>query len=212
MKIQKQKWHKDYNFIYDIEPLIFNYPHGVFTGSFSEGITTYQLSFEDVCTFLGHVCLCGAGGYKIVQHAINQLSDSEVLERDQFMLQSSHDHTISDVAAFILGCPRRNDPKKNRYSIKPESTLERRVYRYKIGYEPSHKAVEILYHKHLIIGNDKMDELWKIEKALDTQPESVSENNKITYRNAMIKMVRNVLFDKVQGLFEIKEIAYNTLK
>ena len=208
MKNQKQKWHIYYHFIYDVKPLIFHYPHGVLTGSFSEGVTTYLLSFDDVCAFLGHVCLCGAGGYRIAQLAIDQLSDGVILEKDRFIIQSSHDHTISDVIAFILGCSRRNDPIKNRYFVKQDTLLERREYRYIIGYEPSHKAVEIIYRKHLIVGNKTMDELWEIEKALDTQPESVSEKEKTIFRNTMIEMVRKVLLDEIPDLFEITRTSY----
>lgn len=215
MKNQKQKWHKDYNFIYDVEPLRFAYPHGVFTGSFRENITTCHLSFVDICAFLGHVCLCGAGGYRIAQQAIDKLSNGVILEKDRFIIQSSHDHTISDVVAFILGCSRRNDPKKNRYFIKPDTTLDRRVYRYIIEYEPTHKAIEIIYRKHLLVGNEKMDDLWKIEKALDAQPESVSEQEKTIFRISMIEMVRNVLFDEIPDLFEITRTfnasAYTTI-
>jgi len=67
----------------------------------------------DVCNYLGHVCLCGAAGYKISEIAINMFKKpEETLEKGDFILISSRDHTISDVISFVLGCSRRNDPEK----------------------------------------------------------------------------------------------------
>ncbi|MBN2017783.1 MAG: hypothetical protein JW794_06640 [Candidatus Cloacimonetes bacterium] len=202
-------WHPDYDFVDEVEPIKLSYPHAVFTGSFKQGISSYSLSFRNVSSFLGHICLCGAGGYRITQLALEYINtDHTPLEKDRFTLISSKDNTISDVIAFILGCPRRNDSQKNQYFIDETIETKRREYIYRIEYHPLKKAVQILYRKHLLVGNEYMDELWEIEKALDKKPESVSKKDKIIYRTAMIKMVRNVLFDEVPGLFEVKEISY----
>jgi len=42
----------------------------------------------------------------------------------------------------------------------------RREYHYQIAYPSNQKAVEIIYKKHLLVGNEHMDALWEIEKAL----------------------------------------------
>ncbi len=209
MRNFNSQWHLNYSFISDIPPIVLHYPHGVFTGSYKQGISSCTLHFNDVCTYLGHVCLCGAGGYRIAQIALEHFaSDNTPPEKDKFTLIGSKDNTITDVVAFILGCARRNDPKKNQYFINESIEAERREYFYQIAYHQSKKALQILYRKHLLVGNEYMDVLWEIEKALDKKPESVSENDKVTYRNTMIKMVRKVLLDEVPGLFELKEIAY----
>ena len=209
MKNIYSQWHSNYDFIYEIPPLILSYPHGIFTGSFKPGISSYELHFEDVCSFLGHVCLCGAGGYKIAQLALENLKkDDPILEKDKFSLISSRDHTISDVVAFILGCSRRNDLQKNQYFIDESIKANKREYHYQIAYHPNKKAVQIIYRKHLLIGNEQMDRLWKIELALDKDPGSVSDKDKKLYQNAMVSIVKDVLFDRVPGLFEVKEISY----
>ncbi len=209
MKNKNSQWHSNYDFIYEIPPLILSYPHGVFTGSFKPGVSFYKLHFEDVCSFLGHVCLCGAGGYKIAQLAMENLKkDSPILEKDMFTLVSSRDHTVSDVVAFILGCSRRNDLQKNQYFIDESIEANKREYHYHIAYPPNKKAVEIIYRKHLLIGNEQMDRLWKIELALAKKPNSVTESDKKLYQDTMVSIVKDVLFDRVPGLFEVKEISY----
>ena len=209
MKNRNSQWHSNYDFIYEIPPLVLSYPHGVFTGSFKPGISSYELCFEDVCSFLGHVCLCGAGGYKLVQLALENLNnDSPILEKDKFTLISSRDHTISDVVAFILGCSRGKDKQKNQYFIDENIKANRREYYYQIAYPSNQKAVEIIYRKHLLVGNEHMDVLWEIEKALNKKPESVSDQDKKLYQNAMVTMVKDVLFDRKPGLFEVQKIFY----
>ena len=209
MKNINSQWHSNYDFIYEIPSLILSYPHGIFTGSFKPGVSFYKLRFEDVCSFLGHVCLCGAGGYKIAQLALENLKkDSSILEKDKFSLISSRDHTISDVVAFILGCSRRNDLQKNQYFIDDNIKANKREYHYQIAYPSIKKAVEIIYKKHLLVGNERMDVLWEIEKALDKKPETVSDQDKKLYQNAMVTMVKDVLFDRKPGLFEVQSISY----
>ncbi len=210
MKNKNSQWHSNYDFIYEILPLILSYPHGVFTGSFKPGVSFYKLHFEDVCSFLGHVCLCGAGGYKIAQLAMENLKkDSPILEKDKFTIISSKDHTIGDVVAIILGCSRRNDLQKNKYLIDDSIKANKREYHYHIAYHPNKKAVQIIYRKHLLIGNEQMDKLWQIELALDKDPHSITESNKKLYHDAMIDLVKDVLLDRKPGLFEMQSIPYS---
>ena len=68
MKKRNSQWHSNYDFIYEIPPLILSYPHGVFTDSFKPDVSSYELHFKDVCSFLEHVCLCRAGGSQIAYH------------------------------------------------------------------------------------------------------------------------------------------------
>lgn len=106
-------WNKKFDFIYDIPPIFFHYYHGVLAGSYQPGQETAEVSFNDVSSLLGHVCLCGAGGYRISQIAVNLMKGNEkTLEKGEFTLVSSRDHTVSDVIAYVLGCSRRNDPEK----------------------------------------------------------------------------------------------------
>ena len=209
MKNINSQWHSNYDFIYEIPSLILSYPHGIFTGSFKPGVSFYKLRFEDVCSFLGHVCLCGAGGYKIAQLALENLKkDSSILEKDKFSLISSRDHTISDVVAFILGCSRRNDLQKNQYFIDDNIKANKREYHYQIAYHPNKKAVHIIYRKHLLIGNELMDRLWQIEIALDKEPNSVTGSDKKLYQDTMVSIVKDVLLDRKPGLFEVQSISY----
>jgi len=213
MKNRNSKWHSNYDFIFEVPPLILSYPHGVFTESFKSGISFYELRFEDVCSFLGHVCLCGAGGYKIAQLALENLKyEDTILEKDKFTLVSSKDNTISDVIAFILGCSRRKDTQKNQYFIDESTELNKREYMYQIAYPPNQKAVEIIYKKHLIVGNEHMDVLWEIEKALDKKPGTVSVQDKNLYQNTMVSMVKDVVFDRVPGLFDVRDISNKFFK
>ena len=213
MKNINSQWHSNYDFIYDIPPLVLSYPHGIFTGSFKPGVSFYELRFKDVCSFLGHVCLCGAGGYRIAQLALENLKkDSPILEKDMFTLISSRDHTISDVVAFILGCSRRNDLRKSQYFIDDNIKANKREYHYQIAYHPNKKAVHIIYRKHLLIGNELMDRLWQVELALDKEPHSVTESDKKLYKDTMVSIVKDVLFDRLPGLFEVRDISYPTFK
>ena len=209
MKNINSQWHSNYDFIYEISPLVLSYPHGVFTGSFKPDISFYELNFTDVCSYLGHVCLCGAGGYKIAQLALENLKkDGPILEKDKFSLISSRDHTISDVVAFILGCSRRNDLQKNQYFIDESIKANKREYHYQIAYHPNKKAVHIIYRKHFLIVNEQMDRLWQVELALDNDPHSVSEADRKMYQDTMITMVKDVLWDRKPGLFEVQNISY----
>ena len=210
MKNINSQWHSNYDFIYEIPPLILSYPHGIFTGSFKPGVSFYELRFTDVCSFLGHVCLCGAGGYKIAQLALENLKKGDpILEKDKFTLVSSRDHTISDVVAFILGCSRRNDLQRNQYFIDDSIKANKREYHNQIAYHPNKKAVQIIYRKHLLIGNEQMDKLWQIELALDKEPNSVSESDKKLYRDTMVSIVKDVLLDRKSDLFEVQSIPYS---
>ena len=205
-----ESWNEKYDFIYDIKPIIFHYDHGILAGSYPHNQETTEVQFNDVCNYLGHVCLCGAGGYKISEIAINSLKKpEETLEKGDFILISSRDHTISDVVSFVLGCSRRNDPEKNQYFIDPNIEAPKREYHYYIGYHPQEKAVHIIYRKHLLIGNELMDRLWKVELAYEENPASVNQTDLELYQNTMFNMVKDVLLDQNKGLFDVKLIDYD---
>ena len=203
-------WNEKYDYIYDIQPIVFHYDHGVLAGSYPQDQETTEVEFNDVCNYLGHVCLCGAGGYKISEIAINSLKKSEeTLEKGDFILVSSRDHTISDVISFVLGCSRRNDPEKNQYFIDPDIEAPKREYHYYIGYHLQEKAVHIIYRKHLLIGNELMDRLWKVELAYEENPTSVNQTDIELYQNTMFNMVKDVLLDQKKGLFDVELIDYD---
>ena len=203
-------WNKKYDFIYDIPPILFHFHHGILAGSYPPNQETIEVSFNDVSCFLGHVCLCGAGGYHISQIATDLIKRTgEPLEREGFTLISSRDHTVSDVIAYVLGCSRRNNPEKNYYFIDETINAPKRVYHYYIGYHPQKKAVHIVYNKHLLIGNELMDRLWKVELAFDKNPHSVNQADIELYQDTMEDIVKEVLLDQKKGLFEVKPIEYD---
>lgn len=206
----ESRWNEKYDFIYDIPPIIFHYYHGILAGSYPSGQETAEISFNDVSCFLGHVCLCGAGGYRVSQIATDLImGDGEPLEREGFTFISSRDHTVSDVIAYVLGCSRRNDPEQNHYFIDETIKAPKRVYHYYIGYHQQKKAVHIVYNKYLLIGNELMDSLWKVELAFDKDPASVDKDDVKLYQDTMEDVVEDVLLDQKKGLFEIRPIEYD---
>lgn len=202
-------WNEKYDFIYDLQPITFHYDHGIIAGSYPSNHETTQISFDDVSHYLGHVCLCGAGGYKISETAINTLTESgENLERGDFILISSRDHTVSDVIAYVLGCSRRNDLLKNQYFIDSSIEAPKREYHYYIGYPLQNKAVHILYRKHLLIGNELMDRLWKVELVYEEDSSTVSSEDIKLYQDTMYQMIQDVLLNQKDGLFTVETINY----
>ena len=202
-------WNEKYDFIYNMQPIIFHYDHGVLAGSYLQNRETTEVRFNDVCNYMGHVCLCGAGGYKISELAVNSLKKpEEILEKGDFILISSRDHTVSDVISFVLGCTRRNDPEKSQYFIDSEIKAPKREYHYFIGYPPGKKAVHIIYRKHLLIGNELMDRLWKVELAYEKDPASVNKSDLELYRNTIFTVVKDVLSNQKEGLFDVELIDY----
>lgn len=203
-------WNSKYNFIHDIPPILFQCHHGVFAGSYPANQETIEVSFHDVSIFLGHVCLCGAGGYRISQIAIDLIKGpKKALEREEFSIVSSRDHTVSDVIVYVLGCSRRNEPERNQYFIADTIKTPKREYHYYIAYHPTRKAVHITYRKHLLIGNEQMDRLWKVEVAHDNDPASVTQSDIKLYQDTMEAMVKDVLLGDKKGLFEAKSIEYD---
>lgn len=203
-------WNEKYNFIYDIQPIIFHYDHGIIAGSYPQNQETAEIKFNDVCNYLGHVCLCGAGGYKISEIAVNSLKKpEETLEKGDFILISSRDHTVSDVISFVLGCSRRNDPEKNQYFIDMKIEAPKREYHYFIGYPPQEKAVHIIYRKHLLLGNELMNRLWKVELAYEEDPASVNQADLELYQNTIFTVVKDVLSNQKKGLFDVELIDYD---
>lgn len=206
----ESRWNQKYDFIYNVPAIRFHYDHGVIAGSYVPGQETTEVRFSDVSSYLGHVCLCGAGGYRVSQLAENLLKeDRRSLEKGDFTLISSRDHTVSDVIAFVLGCTRRNDPEKNQYFIDETIEVPKREYHYFIGYHPQKRAVHVVYRKHLLIGNEQMDRLWKIELAYDQNPADVDPSDMKLYRETMVDMVNEVLLGQMEGLFEAKLIDYD---
>ncbi len=207
------RWHENHSYVTDVPPIVFHDDHGVLAGSYPDGVVTVAVEFDDVCAQLGHVCLCGAGGFRIAGSITESLrSDGPPLERGDFILISGRDHTVSEVVAFVLGCTRRAAPEHSQYFIDDSITAPRREYRYYIGTVAARRAVHVLYRKHLLIGHDKMDELWKIEQAFDRDPNSVSAEDVDRYRKAMRCMVRDVLFDRVLGLITVEPVSYEVFQ
>ena len=203
------RWNPKYDDLAALPPIVFHYDHGVLADSYPEGVETLALRYEDVCAQLGHVCLCGAGGYRIAGLAEAALrAGSALLERGDFVLISSRDHTVSDVIAFVLGCTRRSDPENSQYFIDDTITPPRREYHYYIAYPPTKSAVQVIYRKHLLIGHEEMDHLWDIELAYERDPDSITPGEKHGYQAAMEQMVRDVLFDKVPGLITVAPVDY----
>jgi hypothetical protein len=206
----ESRWNSKYDFIYNIPAITFHYDHGVIAGSYAPGQETTEVRFDDVSSYLGHVCLCGAGGYRISQIVVDMMKDDNaVLEKGDFTLISSRDHTISDVIAYVFGCTRRHEHEKNQYFIDETIETPRREYHYYIGYFPQKKAVHLIYRKHLLIGSEQMDRLWKIELAYDQDPMSVSPSDMELYRDTMVDMVKEVLTGQKEGLFEAQLIDYD---
>jgi hypothetical protein len=210
-KIENEsRWNQKYDFIYDIPAITFHYDHGVLAGSYALGLETTEVRFSDVSSYLGHVCLCGAGGYRISQIAVNLLKgDEKFLEKGDFTLISSRDHTVSDVIAFVLGCIRRHNPEKNQYFIDETIEAPRREYHYYVGYHPQKMAVHIIYRKHLLIGNEQMDRLWKVELAYDQNLATVNQSDLKLYQDTMVDMVKEVLTGQKEGLFDAKLLDYD---
>jgi len=203
------RWHPNYAYLAGLPPVTFHYDHGVLAGSYPEGVETVTVGFEDVCAQLGHVCLCGAGGFKIAAKAVAALRGAgPPLERGEFILISSHDHTVSDVIAFVLGCPRRRDAARSQYFVDATLKPPRREYHYYIGYRPARTAVHVVYRKHLLTGHAEMDRLWQIELAFERDPQTVSAADIARYRRAMAKTVADVLFERVPGLISVEAIPY----
>ncbi|MCK4715726.1 MAG: hypothetical protein KAT54_02885, partial [Candidatus Marinimicrobia bacterium] len=84
-----------------------------------------------------------------------------------------------------------------------------REYHYFIGYHPQKKAVHITYRKHLLIGNELMDRLWKVELAYEENPASVNQADLELYQNTMFNVVKDVLLDQKNGLFGVELIDYD---
>lgn len=205
----KNIWNDKFDFIYNIPPIVFHYYHGILSGSYPSKKETIEIHFEDVCKYLGHICLCGAGGYKISEIAINSLNNTDsFLERGEFLFITSKENTVSDVVAYILGCTRRESTERNQYFVDTTIQAPKREYHYYIGYPPERKAVHIIYRKHLLIGNQLMDSLWKIELAYEDNPHSVNQSEIEIYQNALYNMIKDVLFDKKKEAFEVEQIKY----
>jgi hypothetical protein len=73
------------------------------------------------------------------------------------------------------------------------------------------KVVHVIYRKHLLIGNEMMDRLWKVEQAFEDDPASVSPDDFALYQKTMVEMVREVLLGDKPGLFEVAAIDYDEL-
>jgi len=208
--LSEPRWNNNYDFIYEIPPIPLHYQHGILAGSYPRDQEIIKVGFNEVCGFLGHVCLCGAGGYQISQIAIDLMTRTEkILERGKFTLISSIDHTVSDVIAYVLGSSRRNNPEKNHYLIDETIKAPRREYHYYIGCYPQKMAVHIIYRKHLLMDNEQMDKLWKIEESYDKNPASVNQDDLKIYRDTMVNVVKDVLLGRKIGLFETKDIEYD---
>jgi len=207
--VHSGRWHAKYSDVLAVPAVLFSYPHGVLAGSYSEEGTTTEIRFGDVCAYLGHVCLCGAGGFQIASDAVSEIRDTgKPLERGEFILISSRDHTVADVIAFTLGCSRRTESAKNQHFIRPVDGMPKREYRYVVGYPPTRTAVQIIYKKHLLVGNEAMDDLWRIELAHEEDPGSVDSSDVEMLQETMETMVRDVLLDRKEGLITTQVVPY----
>jgi hypothetical protein len=204
------RWHDKYAYVDTIAPIIFHYDHGVLAGSYPGRRETTQVRFSDICAHLGHVCICGAGGYKIAELAVDTIRrNREILERGDFLFVSSKDHTVSDVIAIVLGCERRSDVEKNQYLVDRSIKPPRREYHYYVGYPPAKTAVHIVYRKHLLAGNEEMDRLWRIECAFEKDRRSVDEAQIQLYRGSMKALVQDILFGRINGLISARIVPYD---
>ncbi len=66
-----------------------------------------------------------------------------------------------------------------------------------------------MYNKYLLIGNELMDRLWKVELAFDKDPASVDPTDIKLYQNTMVDMVEEVLLGQKSDLFEAELIEYD---
>lgn len=207
------RWNEKYAYVQVVQPIVFHYDHGVLAGSYPDGVETVAIGFEDVCAQLGHVCLCGAGGFRIAGKVVDALrQEGGPLERGEFILISGRDHTVSDVIAFVLGCERREDFDRNQYFIDGSITAPQREYHYCVAYRPARAAVHVVYRKHLLVGDEEMNRLWQIECAFERDPATVSSSDMERYRRAMVKMVSDVLFDRVEGLITVQPLPYEAFQ
>jgi hypothetical protein len=58
------RWNEKYDFLSGVSPITLHFDHGVLAGSYPPGREMTTVTFDDVSGYLGHVCLCGAGGYR----------------------------------------------------------------------------------------------------------------------------------------------------
>jgi hypothetical protein len=187
------RWNVDYSYVETVQPITFHYDHGILAGSYPEGVETVAIRFEDVCAQLGHVCLCGAGGFRIAGKAIEALrKDGAPPERGEFTLISGRDHTVSDVVAFVLGCTRRTAPEHNQYFIDDSIAAPRREYHYFVAYPPAKAAVHVVYRKHLLVGHEEMDRLLAIESSFERNSAAVSPADLARYRQRCRAIIRSL--------------------
>ncbi|MCK4630514.1 MAG: hypothetical protein KAT40_03665 [Bacteroidales bacterium] len=74
--------------------------------------------------------------------------------------------------------------------------MTNREYHYFIGYPPQEKAVHIIYRMHLLVGNELMDRLWKVELAYKENPDVVNQDYLELYQNTMFNVVKGVLLNQ----------------
>ncbi len=207
------RWNESYSHVGALPAITFHCDHGVLAGSYPDGVETVEIEFEDVCAQLGHVCLCGAGGFRVAGKVVEALRQGDTpLERGDFILISGRDHTMSDVIAFVLGCTRRAAPEHNQYFIDDSISAPRREYHYYVAYPSAKAAVHVVYRKHLLVGHEEMDRLWQIESAFERDPAAVMPADVERYRRAMVTMVGDVLFDRVTGLITVEPVTYETIQ
>ena len=203
------KWKQP--FYDDVEPIKLREPLAEFLGAIDEG-EEFIFTYTDVVKLAGHSCPAVSGAYKITQKALEALYSNETPVRGEICIKvlgsvdNGANGPISQVMSFITGAApetgfaglgdkfvRKNGLIFDEREEEPNTFVFTRI--------DNKKSVEVTYHPEKIPADEEMHTLFR-KCIVGTANKKQEEDFKRMWQ----ERVRIVLFEEVEGLFEVKKL------
>ncbi len=203
------RWAQD--FYFEVEPIKIKEPMAVVVGSTRPGEEIFEINLTDVGMYMGHICPCVAGAYKLTKLGLEALYESEVPERGNIRVVANSPSAVLDVASYITGARSfYGCEERHRGDLAVDENLEARKGDIAVIFQrkDTGKTVRVVFHKSILCSPEKKS-LEKVVKEKIVLGEATEEEAERFWKSEQ-EEAKRILFNPASGLFEVEELpAYD---
>lgn len=199
------KWAHDLYF--EVEPIKIKDPLSVLVGSTRPGEEIFEIGLTDVGMYIGHICPCVAGAYRVTQLALELLYKNELPERGGIRVAANSPSAALDVASYITGARSfYGCEERHRGDLAVDRSLESNSEDMIVTFQrkDTDEAVKVVFHKSILCSQEeKAAEETVKEKIMEGE---ATEEEVEWFWKTKQKEVKLILFNPPVGLFEVERL------
>lgn len=203
------RWAQD--FYSEVKPIKIRDPLSVVVGSTKPGDEIFEIGLTDVGMYIGHICPCVAGAYRLTQLGLDAIYEKEFPVRGNIRVAANSPSAVLDVASYITGARSfYGCDEVHRGDLAVDENLEARKGDIVVIFQrkDTGRAVKVVFHKSVLCPPENMSPEKTVKEKI-MEGEATQEEAEWFWKTEQEK-VKQILFNPPSGLFEVEKLSsYN---